>query len=251
MNLGEAFGAGGDSDKCDDCAIKAKIYAISNLPQQGIWILELKPEKPVPYQAGQYIDIAFGGLEPRSYSLAEAPSADGILLVHIKRGPGAVSDHMWRTAKVNDTVRVSTAKGVNVYDPADRRPILAIAGGAGFTPLKAIIDEALRSNPAQPVYFFWGTKTAEDQYYKPYFENLQRAHPNFHFIPVVGGNVGDEAARQFDDLSGFKIHVCGPPPMVSNTIGAVLAKGARRDSVWYEGKQSESGASPAPAPGPL
>ncbi len=121
MSLGEAFKAeGGSSDNCDDCAIRAKIYAISNLPQQGIWILELKPEKPVPYQAGQYIDIGFGALDPRSYSLAEAPSKDGILTVHIKRGPGAVSDHMWRTAKVNDTVRVSEAKGVNVYD--SRRP---------------------------------------------------------------------------------------------------------------------------------
>jgi len=249
MSLGEAWDSGDRHEESGNCSIKARIYAIGYLPQQGVWFLELMPEQPVDYKAGQYIDIAFNGLEPRSYSLAEAPQDDGRLIVHIKRGPGEVSQHMWRRARVNDIVHVSEAKGDNVYDPADQRPILAVAGGSGFTPLKAIIDEALRSNHTKPVWFFWGTRTEEEQYYKPYFKALEAKHPNFHFVSVVGGNVGDVAAAKFKNLSDFKIHICGPQGMINGTIAAVLRKGASPDSIWYDGKKGDSEPPPPPGPG--
>jgi ferredoxin-NADP reductase len=198
-----------------------------------IFLLRVRPPAGFVYRAGQYVDIGFGKLAPRSYSIANAPGEPDIE-IHIKRAGGEASLFIASVLKVGDSVTVSPAQGDSTFDPAERRPVVAIAGGMGFTPMKAVVEAALRHDPDAEVHFFWGTNAPDEQYMRAYFEDMAGQYDNFRFHPVAGTPVGEAAAAHLRSLSGYRIFIAGPPPMISAVVPQLLARGADRAAISYD-----------------
>lgn len=201
--------------------------------REDIRILHIRPEAPFFYRAGQYVEIGFHGLNPRPYSVAGI-TKDKDLEIHIKRGGGNASRYVLETLREGETVSLEGPYGENIYKPDDPRPLLLIGGGMGFAPLKAIIEDALLAGHESPIHFFWGSETADRQYCADLFQTYANRHENFYFTPVIGEPVGESAAAAFDDLSGYKIYIAGPPAMLAPTKRALEEKGAREENIFYD-----------------
>lgn len=201
--------------------------------QADIYLIRIRPPAGFSYKAGQYVDIGFGKLAPRSYSIANAPGESEIS-VHIKRAAGEASLYIASVLRTGDTVSVSPAKGSSTFDPDDKRPLLIIAGGMGFTPVKAVAEAAVRRDQNARVNFYWGGQNAHDLYMSNYFEDMADNYDHFRFHPVVGSPVGDAALRDLPDLSGYRIFVAGPPAMVVGLIPRLIAQGADAAAISYD-----------------
>lgn len=204
-----------------------------NVGDAEIYLVRIKPPKGFTYKAGQYVEVGFGKLDPRSYSIANAPGENEIV-VHIKRAAGTASLYVASVLRVGDSVTVSEAKGSSIYDPAEKRPILIIAGGMGFTPVKAVAEAAVRHDANARVEFFWGAQNERELYMRNYFEDMAQFYDHFKFHPVVGAPVGDAALKALPDLSGYRIYVAGPPAMVVALIPRLIAQGADAAAISYD-----------------
>lgn len=201
-----------------------------------IFILRVAPPAGFAYQAGQYVEVGFGGLQPRPYSLANAPGEDALEL-HIKRTAGEAGLFVASILQTGDAITLSAPQGDNIFDPGETRPLLVVAGGMGLTPAKALIEAALRHNPAAAVTFFWGTRSSDEQYLRAYFEDMAAHYDGFSFHPVAGIPVGDALAGFYAapaNLSGHRIYLSGPPPMIAAILPQLQERGADPVAISYD-----------------
>jgi len=216
--------------------------------RHGIRVLQLEATTEFSWKAGQYTRLTFGNFPPRPYSIANAPNSHAhaqlhaaphsLIEIHVKdSGTNGASTYAVKHLKPGETVKIGEAEGESFYN-AERdstRPLLLIGGGLGVAPLKAIAEEALLNiKTAQPVYLYWGARQADDLYIADYFHGLAKTHAHFHFVPVIGGMVGESAAAGFDNLKGLSIFIAGPEALSAATIPLLLQKGAKKAHIHYD-----------------
>ncbi|MCW5748774.1 MAG: 2Fe-2S iron-sulfur cluster binding domain-containing protein [Alphaproteobacteria bacterium] len=196
---------------------------------------------PFAFSAGQYASVAFAGVPPRDYSMANRPGED-VLEFHVRRMPdGVTSAHVARAVAVGDKVRIEGPFGTSYLRESHRGPILAIAGGSGLAPIKSIVEQALARQLPQHIYLYVGAREERDLYLHDHFATLAAAHPTLHFIPVLSepggattrrtGLVHEVVGQDFDDVDGCKAYVAGPPAMVEAATMLLTGRGLRRIDV--------------------
>ncbi len=210
----------------------AAVTAITKAAED-IAVITVTPAKPFSYQAGQYVFIRFGDLPPRPYSIANAPGS-GDLEIHVKKSGGPVSRFVTESLQTGTNVQISPAQGTSILSAGTAGPVLAVAGGLGITPIKAMAEAALRHDPAAPFILYWGTQTAAERYLDDYFVMLDEHHDDFSYRPVTGRSVTGILAGTDENLATSTIYLSGPPAMISATIPVLLDKGARREKISYD-----------------
>ena len=126
---------------------------------------------------------------------------------HLKAVPGGwVSNALVRGAAPGSELILGPALGTMTLDLAGGRDLLCVAGGTGLSPIKAIIEEAIRQSTTCPrqIHLFYGARTREELYDLPELWHLADADQGFQLTPVTSddpafdgmqGNVGRVAAR--------------------------------------------------------
>lgn len=204
-----------------------------------IRILKLRIDAggPFDYAAGQYAAVGFDGLPPRDFSMA-SPAGGPELEFHVRTiEGGTVSAFVRRALKPGDRVRVEGPHGTAYLRESHRGPILALAGGSGLAPIKAIVERALAIALPQPIHLYFGVRDERDLYLEDHFRRLAATEPKLSFVPVLSeptgrtrrrtGFVADAVAADFRDLDGAKAYVAGPPVMVETCVAAVKRLGVR------------------------
>ncbi|HZH25601.1 MAG TPA: 2Fe-2S iron-sulfur cluster-binding protein [Azospirillaceae bacterium] len=188
------------------------------------------------FSPGQYARVTFPGCPTRDYSMANLPGTP-VLEFFVRRVPGgAASTYAAERLAVGDKVTVEGPFGSAYLRESHAGPILAIAGGSGLAPIKAIVEGALSAGMRQPIHVYFGARTERDVYLEPHFDRLAKRHPNLQFIPVLSaavdvthrraGLVTQAVAVDFLSLRGWKVYLAGPPGMVE----AATALAGRRDA---------------------
>ena len=201
----------------------------------------MEPDSGFAFRAGQYARLGFGDLALRDFSIANQPG-EALLEFHIRvGGSGDVADHLRSHLAEGDTVLVEGPFGDAYLRPDHDGPILAIAGGTGLVPAKSITGAALAAGASQSIHFYLGARTERDLYAEPEFVRWESAHQNFTFVPVLSepdqnsrrrqGYVADAVAEDFNNLSGFKCYIAGPPPMVAASVRLVAGLGVAPDDI--------------------
>lgn len=209
-------------------------------------ILRLAPAEGAlfDWRAGQYANLSMGGMTPRDFSIANAPGSDE-LEFHIRRaGGGGMSDALCDSPDSADHVEVRGPFGAAYWRDRHPGPVLAIAGGTGLAPMKAICEAALAAGHKQDVHLYFGVRTEADLYLERYFIDMQRSHPNFRFISVVAepteesgrrrGMVGDAVAADFQLLYGHQCYIGGPPAMAEACRAMLKLKGVPPHDVFCD-----------------
>jgi CDP-4-dehydro-6-deoxyglucose reductase len=199
----------------------------------GLW-LRLPAIEPFTWQAGQYVDVMLPGERRRSFSLANPPHDASLLELHVRRAPGgAFSGQVFGGMKEGSLLRIEGPLGQFVYRPGDR-PLLAIGGGTGYAPLKAILREVLETGSKREIVLYWGARTADDLYEDGWLRAMAARHPRFHYTGVTTGLVHEAVLRGVAGLAGFDIYAAGPPAMIDSVRHELPRQGADPARIFFD-----------------
>ncbi len=189
--------------------------------------LKLPATERLQFLAGQYIDILLRDGRRRSFSLANAPHDDAFLELHIRHIEGGeFTSEVFDKMKVKDILRIEGPHGGFYLREESDRPIIFMAGGTGFAPVKAMIEHALASGMSRPMHLYWGARAREDLYMHDLAAGWAARYPHIQYTPVLAepqagddwqgaiGFVHQAILADYPDLSGHEIYAAGPPAMV-------------------------------------
>jgi NAD(P)H-flavin reductase/hemoglobin-like flavoprotein len=235
----------------DDSAVAPAYWTaevVSNEQRQpGIAVLTVAPDQAFPYLAGQHVTVQTPRWPRvwRPYSVASQPRNDGLMSFHVRAVPGGwVSNALVRYTAPGDEIILGPALGTMTLDRAGQRDLLCVAGGTGLSPIKAIIEQAIRESAACPrqIFLFYGAKTRDELYDLPDLYRLADAYPRFLLTPVTSddpafdgmqGNVGRVAARYLPHRE-CEAYVAGPQVMVRETIRVLAKAGIPQARIHYD-----------------
>ena len=212
-----------------------------------ISILTVASYLPLPYEPGQHLTVQTPRWPKvwRPYSIACRPREDGLLTFHIKAVPGGwVSSALVHHTEPGTELILGPALGTMTLRQAGGRDLLCVAGGTGLSPIKAIIEQAIRQSTDCPrqIHLFYGARTREDLYDLPELWHLTDAYQGLQLTPVTSddpafdgmqGNVGRVAARYMPHRE-CEAYVAGPPAMVRETLGVLTKSGLPRERIHYD-----------------
>jgi ferredoxin-NADP reductase len=122
----------------------------------------------------------------RSFSLANAPHDDAVLQLHIRHVPGgAFTEQVFSTMKLRDILRFNGPHGSFYLREDSAKPVILLAGGTGFAPIKAIVEHAIAENCQRPLHIYWGAKARVDLYQHALPERWAAEHAHISYVPVL------------------------------------------------------------------
>lgn len=229
VNVREVSAAGDIQVKTLPC----RVESIDKVKDVAVIKLKIPAAERLQFLAGQYIDILMRDGKARSFSLANAPHDDQLLELHIRHMPGGTfSDYVFNTMKVKEILRFKGPLGTFFLRDDSDKPIVFLASGTGFAPVKAIVEHALASGNRRQMVLYWGARKLDDIYMPELPAKWQAEYDNFTFIPVLSdplpednwpgrtGLVHEAVLADFEDMSGYQVYACGAPAMVEVAHGA-------------------------------
>lgn len=194
-------------------------------------------DAPIDFQAGQYVNLNIPELGlVRPFSLANAPSADGTIELHVRRVPGgAGTAYLHERLSVGDRITLSGPYGRFFVRTSSPAPVLFIAGGSGLSSPRSMILDLIARGDDRPVTLVYGQRNRAELYYHEAFQALAGQRPGFTYVPALSdepadspwtgfrGHAHEAAAAQFgSDFSGRKAYLCGPPAMIEACIRTLM-----------------------------
>ena len=199
------------------------------------------------FLAGQYVDILLKDGRRRSFSLANAPEHDELLELHVRRVAGGhFSEYVFTGMAEKTLLRIEGPLGTFFMDEQSPRPVLLIAGGTGFAPIKGMLEHHFATGAERSMHLFWGVRALRDLYMDALARGWTGTHAAFQYTPVLSepgpadgwlgarGYVHEEVVRQYPDLSGYDIYASGPPAMVQAAHALFCAHGLPPDRLFSD-----------------
>ena len=207
----EANVAGARDIPVQQLTAKVKSVEVFNPQIAALHILAPRSQR-LRYLGGQSVDASINGMSGR-YAIASCPCEDRHIEVHIPRRPGdAFAEALFTTLKANDTVEVEGPYGEFVLDEDSPRPVIFLAFGAGFAPVKSLIQHAMSLELAESMDLHWLADSTGH-----YQDNLCRAWTdaldNFNYVPHPPADDLDALLRRialdYPDLHRFDVYAAG------------------------------------------
>jgi CDP-4-dehydro-6-deoxyglucose reductase len=216
--------------------IKKMPVRVSTLEKKSHDVMQVRLQLPATdtfrYHAGQYIEFILRDGARRAYSMANAPhtqeTSPGVEL-HIRHmAGGRFTDHVFGAMKEKEILRVEGPFGSFFLREDSDKPIVLLASGTGFAPIKALIEHMQHKGITRPVALYWGGRRPEDLYLHDWVLARATELSNLHYVPVVSnalpedgwtgrtGFVHQAVLDDFADLSGHQVYACGAPIVVDS-----------------------------------
>ena len=224
--------------------IKKMPVRVSTLEKKSHDVMQVRLQLPAAdtfrYHAGQYIEFILRDGARRAYSMANAPhtqaQSPGVEL-HIRHMPGGrFTDHVFGALKEKDILRVEGPYGSFFLREDVDKPLILLASGTGFAPLKALIEHLQFLGSTRPATLYWGGRRPQDLYLDSWVRERLADMPHLRYVPVVSdalpedgwsgrtGFVHQAVLDDFADLSGHQVYACGAPIVVESARAAYTAQ---------------------------
>ncbi len=195
--------------------------------------LQLPATETFRFYAGQYIEVILKDGKRRSYSMANAPHAAASLELHVRHLSGGLfTDHVFGAGatamKEREILRLEGPFGSFFLREDGQLPIVMLASGTGFAPIKAIVEHMVHEKISRPITLYWGGRRPSDLYMNELVEQWAKTIPDFKYVPVISdalpedhwagrtGFVHRAVMQDFPDLSGHQVYACGAPIVVDS-----------------------------------
>lgn len=216
--------------------IKKMPVRVQSLERLSHDVMRVKLQLPAAdtfgYRAGQYVDFLLRDGARRSYSMANAPhtqsGAPGIEL-HIRHMPGGkFTDQVFGSMKEKDILRIEGPFGSFYLREDSAKPMVLLASGTGFAPIKALIEHMRFKGITRPAVLYWGGRRPADLYENAWIQAQLADMPQLRYVPVVSDALPDDAwtgragfvhravLQDLPDLSGHQVYACGAPIVVDS-----------------------------------
>jgi CDP-4-dehydro-6-deoxyglucose reductase len=202
--------------------------------------VQLPANQAVRFRAGQYVEFILRDGARRAYSMANAPHNLGTppaIELHVRHMPGGkFTDHVFGAMKERDILRMEGPFGsFFLRDDADK-PIVLLASGTGFAPIKALVEQLAESGSTRPVTLYWGARQRKDLYLDAWAAQATSLLPQLKYVPVLSeptdadawtgrtGFVHHAVMEDLPDLSGHQVYACGVPIMIESAHRDFVAR---------------------------
>lgn len=218
--------------------IDAQVEKISPLTASIVQLI-LKPERYIEYEAGQYLKILLGQDE-LCYSIANAPLGSHHYELHIRHSrDNPCNQELFAEIKATGQVKLSLPFGTCSLSHLDAtRPILFIAGGTGFAPVHAMIEQLLINDDPRSFELFWGTRSANDLYLDEKLNHWESHTDQFKYFSLISEERSRLSALVLKehalDLNDWQIVIGGPFDMVYNIRDILVHEGASPDYLFSD-----------------
>ena len=232
-----------------DCVVQARTVAgagdypvqkmparVASLERPAADVMLMKLQLPATvafkYRAGQYVEFILRDGSRRSYSMANAPERLGnppMIELHLRHMPGGkFTDHVFGAMKDKEILRMEGPLGSFFLREDNDKPIVLLASGTGFAPIKAIIEHIQDQGIERPAVLYWGARRRADLYLHDWAQEAAAALPNLRYVPVLSdaqpedawigriGFVHEAVMADLPDMSGHEVYACGVPVMVES-----------------------------------
>lgn len=229
--------------------LPCRVGKINRVAEDVVQIfLSLPKTQEFNFIPGQYVDIILKDGQRRSFSIANLPestSTNGLEL-HIRHVPdGHFTPRVFDSMKERDLLRFEGPFGTYFLQSEVETPILMIAGGTGFSPVKGLIEQAMEKDPNHNIHLFWGARDIQDLYMNDEVQNWLNKYPNLKYTPVLSDSSSDSwqgekgfvhqaVCQAYDDFSKFDIYASGPPIMVDSVRDSLSDKGMNSDRFFFD-----------------
>jgi CDP-4-dehydro-6-deoxyglucose reductase, E3 len=202
--------------------------------------LQLPANQNLQYRAGQYVEFILRDGARRSYSMANAPSQLGsppAIELHLRHMPGGkFTDHVFTAMKEKDILRMEGPFGSFFLREESNKPIILLASGTGFAPIKAILQHMQAKAITRDVVLYWGARRKADLYQHEWCDATAAAMPHLRYVAVLSeaeptdawtgrtGFVHQAVMLDWPDLSQHQVYACGAPVMVEAAERDLVAR---------------------------
>jgi CDP-4-dehydro-6-deoxyglucose reductase, E3 len=195
--------------------------------------------------AGQYLDVLLPGGRRRAFSIANAPHTGAEIELHVRHVAGGDFTHRVFTAlDIGNVLRAEGPLGTFVPREDSERPMIFVAGGTGFAPIKAQIEHFLSLGTRREIALYWGARTAQDLYLRALPEHWAQAHSRLTFVPVISDDAADATSRtglvheavleDHSDLSAYDVYMSGPPALIDAGRRSFVDAGLADEHLYYD-----------------
>jgi CDP-4-dehydro-6-deoxyglucose reductase len=226
-------------------------------PDVAVLKLQLPANQALQFRAGQYVEFILRDGTRRAYSMANAPEQLGsppAIELHVRHMPGGkFTDHVFATMKDKDILRLEGPYGSFFLREDTPKPIVLLASGTGFAPIKAIIEHMRIKAIERPAVLYWGCRTRADLYRHDWALQAAQELPWLRYVPVLSearpeelwdgrtGFVHHAVMQDLPDLSGHQVYACGVPIMVDSAKRDFVARcGLPEDEFYSDAFTSEA-----------
>ncbi len=213
-------------------------------------IMQLPATDVMQFHAGQYVEFLLRDGSRRSYSMGNAPHtldpAAPKVELHIRHMPGGkFTDVVFSTMKEKDILRIEGPYGSFYLREDSQAPMILLASGTGFAPIKALIEHMQHKGITRPATLYWGGRRPSDLYMNDWVEEHVKAMPNLTYVPVVSDALAEDAwlgrtgfvhqavLQDHPDLSGFQVYACGAPIVVDSARADYLGKAGLPEEAFF------------------
>jgi len=209
--------------------------------------LRLPANERLQFLAGQYLEFLLKDGSRRAYSLANSPADDNLLELHARLIPGGkFTEYVTHEMPEKAILRIEGPLGSFYLREKSEKPIIFVAGGTGFAPIKGMIQHAFDAGSKRPMTLYWGALAERDLYMPELPEKWAAEHDNFRFIPVLSnpmpqdvwtGRTGLVHQAVLDDkvdLRSVQVYCCGAPAMVEAIHRDFTAQGLPEDEFFSD-----------------
>jgi CDP-4-dehydro-6-deoxyglucose reductase len=203
--------------------VPCKVDSIE-FPADDVAVLKLRfpPAILFKYLPGQYIELIYNGLR-RSYSIANFQAVSDGIELHIRRVPdGKFSEQVFAPLQSNELLRMEGPLGT-FFVRKGKAPLIFLAGGTGFAPVKAMVEQLISEGSDREIHMYWGAQTVSG-FYSDLALNWASKYSNIHYTPVLSGRdltwegrtgyVHRAVMEDFSGLSRYEVYACGSPIMI-------------------------------------
>lgn len=219
-------------------------------PDVMVLKLQLPAADTFRFYAGQYIEVLLKDGKRRSYSMANAPHDAAALELHVRHLSGGLfTDHVFGAGatqmKEREILRLEGPYGSFFLREDSSLPIILLASGTGFAPIKAIVEHMIHQQIQRPVTLYWGGRRPVDLYMYGLAQGWAESVPGFSFVPVISdalpeddwngrtGFVHRAVMEDFPDMSGHQVYACGAPVMVDSARREFAATCQMSDDAFF------------------
>ncbi|MGH8283717.1 MAG: CDP-6-deoxy-delta-3,4-glucoseen reductase [Gammaproteobacteria bacterium] len=201
--------------------------------------LKLPAVERLIFLPGHYIDVLLPDGRRRSFSLANPPHDAGLLELHVRHVPGGrFTTEVFEKLREGALLQIQGPLGTFFLREDSMRPILMLAGGAGFAPFKAMLRHSFEQGPPRRIELYWGARARHDLYADGLVQKWAASQQDFGYVPVLSeslpsdrwpgrtGFVHEALLADHADLSSYDVYISGPPPMIEAARQTFPAHGA-------------------------
>lgn len=212
-----------------------------------VLFLQLPASERLQFVAGQYLEFILKDGKRRAFSIANAPHDDALIELHLRLVPGGqFTQYVFEEMPEKAILRIEAPLGTFYLREESTKPIIFVAGGTGFAPIKGIIEHMIHLGMQREIVLYRGGRVQSDLYMDELSRRWEEFLPNLRYIPVLSeepadtgwqgrtGLVHEAVLEDYPDLSEHQAYVCGAPGMVEIAHKTFVEQGLPADEFFSD-----------------